>query len=78
MRGSVAGFAGGEGLDCQSVDASLQLVGQGRVDEPMPFDPRPAGKFGCDDGHAEMALAAVRGTGMAGMETCMVNLIEPG
>ena len=58
------------------MDAARHFIRQNRIDPPLAFDPRKAGKFRRHDPHGEMgfALAAVVAgrTRMAGMVRAVV------
>jgi len=61
----------GAGVDCQGVDAARHQGVQGIIYEPMTGDPAEAFEAGAGDGDAE--VAALAGTGMAGVQVAVVD-----
>src|SRR5262245_41861803 len=56
-RSSIGNFAGGGGLNSQSVYGAGHFLGQNLIHHPVPLDARAAGKRAGDDGDGEMGLA---------------------
>ena len=61
----------GAGVDRQGVDAARHQGVQGIIYEPMTGDPAEAFEAGAGDGDAE--VAALAGTGMAGVQVAVVD-----
>jgi hypothetical protein len=59
------------------VDRSGQLLGQHLVDHPLALDPRLVGEGRRDQGHREVALAALARAGVAGVLFGVVADVDP-